>query len=131
MISSRLLTRVSHVLTLLRVMRRPHYPLDEVVRLAKTRGSRQVTEQAANDAKWKFGFSRDDVFALVAQLTPEGFEKTMPSLKRPGTFQDVYRPTVTSAAFSEGIETYVKVQLEADPTTQGAFVLLIVLACKS
>ena len=49
----------------------------------------------------------DDIVTCVLEITEDDFYKSMPSRQRPGTFQDVYRPT------HDGLNLYVKLQSDS------------------
>lgn len=51
------------------------------------------------------GLDEDDMVECILGICHADFHKTMESVKRPGLWQDVYRPLY------EGIRIYVKVQL--------------------
>ena len=53
----------------------------------------------------ELGFDRSDVVQCVMGLTGAVFHKTMPAIKKPGLWQDVYKPMHC------GIALYVKLQI--------------------
>lgn len=58
----------------------------------------------------ELGFDEADIVGCVSRLDESLFYKTMEAERRPGYWQDVYRPV------HGGIELYVKVQVEGkDP----------------
>jgi hypothetical protein len=57
------------------------------------------------------GFEETDIRDAVAQLTPAHAHKTMPSNKRLGAMQDVYKIRY------DGIRLYLKFDLSRDPRT--------------
>ena len=64
---------------------------------------------------WKaLGLEYEEVFEQVAKLEPSQFQKSMESELRPGTWLDVYRPTITSPVFPRGVEVYCKVTISND-----------------
>jgi motility quorum-sensing regulator/GCU-specific mRNA interferase toxin len=65
---------------------------------------RQIVPGALADAL-KMGFSSQDIEEVILNLTPSDFYKTMPSEKKPGLWQDVYRPR------HFGMTLYVKIQI--------------------
>jgi hypothetical protein len=89
----------------------PTYDLELVKALAGAEGARLLTKRAEHDAHNYFGLVREQVFEKVAGLKAADFVKTMASEQTPGTFQDVYRPTITCDEFPLGIEVYCKVQV--------------------
>jgi hypothetical protein len=91
---------------------KPTYPLDEVKRLATVRDSRTLTGVAEERARTDFGIvSRDAIFAIVADLRPGEFHKTMPAEQRPGLFQDVYYTKAATPRHQSGTVIYCKVQI--------------------
>lgn len=70
-------------------------------------GRHLVTLAALQDAG-ALGFDRDDICECVLALGKADFYKTMPSNKRPGTMQDVYRTTYCD------VPMYVKLQHHSD-----------------
>ena len=91
------------------IARPPRYSLDRVQRLV-TADRYRVTDSARRGAM-KLGLDESDIVECVAGLLPGHFYKTMESQRSAGTWQDVYRPSLS------GITLYVKVQIVgADPT---------------
>ena len=83
----------------------PTYDLATIKALVSS-GQFVVTGEALNGAG-ELGFDRSDIVACVMSLTAADFHKTMPSIKKQGLWQDVYRPV------HSGIALYVKLQLAA------------------
>ena len=81
----------------------PTYDLATIKALVGS-GQCIVTGEAINGAG-ALGFDRSDIVSCVIRLTAADFYKTMPAVKRPGLWQDVYRPVHC------GIALYVKLQL--------------------
>ena len=53
----------------------------------------------------KLELSESDIIESVLELSSGDFYKSMPGRHRPGTFQDVYKPTY------HGLHLYVKLQM--------------------
>jgi motility quorum-sensing regulator / GCU-specific mRNA interferase toxin len=83
---------------------RPTYALVRVQQLMASPLSRVITGAAVNGAG-ELGLDEDAIVECVLNLDSACFHKTMPAEKRPGLWQDVYRPTF------EGLALYVKVQI--------------------
>lgn len=83
---------------------RPTYDLADVQRLASSPLNRVITGAAFNGAG-ELGLDEGAIVDCVLSLDVACFYKTMPAEKRPGSWQDVYRPTF------EGFALYVKVQI--------------------
>lgn len=90
---------------------RPTYKIELVKALAVTEGACLLTKRAEHDAHNYFGLVREQVFEKVAGLKTTDFVKTMASEQARGTFQDVYRPTITCDELPLGIDVYCKVQV--------------------
>jgi motility quorum-sensing regulator / GCU-specific mRNA interferase toxin len=84
----------------------PHYPLERIQELVGTR--RYMTRGIAVRGAGELGFDEKDIVDCVLALTIDDFYKPMPSEKRAGLWQDVYRPTHL------GISLYVKLQIEGE-----------------
>src|SRR6185437_3647002 len=69
----------------------------------------------------QLGFDTADVHDCIKELTPADFYKTMESLTRTGTFQDVYKPSYC------GQDLYLKLQIGTD---RGGADLVFVISCK-
>lgn len=82
----------------------PTYDLARVKQLVASPLSRVITGAAVNGAG-ALGLDEEAIVDCVLSLDAACFFKTMSSEKRPGLWQDVYRPTF------EGFALYVKVQL--------------------
>ena len=82
----------------------PTYTLS-VMKEAVRKGRYWVTYTALEGAS-RLNLGPDDIVTCVLELTDHDFYKSMPSRHRPGTFQDVYRPT------HDGFNLYVKLQLD-------------------
>lgn len=96
---------------------RPTYDLQKVSELALTTGRRLLTEEARTTALSDFGLTRGQVFAIVAELKPADFYKTMESEQFPGLWQDVYRPVIACPKYPSGVDVYCKVQLRNNELT--------------
>lgn len=94
----------------------PTYDLATIKALVST-GQCVITGQAVNGAG-ELGFDRSDIVSCVLALTAVDFYKTMPAEKRPGLWQDVYRPVHC------GIALYVKLQLA--PRSDGRSLSVVV-----
>ena len=81
----------------------PAYSLPDVQAAARE-GRYWITRSARVTAS-AVGLSETDMIDSVLALSPRDFYKSMPSRQRPGTFQDVYRPTYS------GLHLYVKLQM--------------------
>lgn len=81
----------------------PTYDLSTIKALI-SQGQYVVTGEALN-CLGELGFDRSDVLQCVLGLTAVSFHKTMPAMKVPGLWQDVYRPMHC------GIQLYVKLQI--------------------
>ena len=81
----------------------PTYTLAAVKKLVAMRRF-AITASSLHSAH-AIGLDVRDIIACVADLHENRFYKTMPSLRRPGTWQDVYRPTFAGRAL------YVKLQI--------------------
>lgn len=93
-------------------------PFYDLRRIQVLVGTRQYfpSGEALNGAG-ELGFDEDDIVECVLALTPAEFHKQMPSDKRPGTYQDVYRPT------HKGIPLYVKLQLVGERPEEIAVII--------
>ena len=69
-------------------------------------GAYQITRSAAEGAQ-EIGFDESDVTECVLSLDRRAFYKTMPALRRPDRFQDVYRCRYL------GCHLYLKLQISA------------------
>lgn len=81
----------------------PHYSL-EAMQEAVRHGRYGITRASAEGAAALY-LDEDDVRACILDLEPGHFYKTMPSRKRPGAHQDVYRCRY------HGFAIYTKLQL--------------------
>lgn len=82
----------------------PTYALDLVQSLLASKKYR-ITGAALRGAG-ELGFDEDDVVSCICELNAAVFYKSMEAERRPGFWQDVYRPTYG------GIALYAKVQIE-------------------
>jgi hypothetical protein len=84
---------------------KPTYNLEKLKAQLKNSDTRHVTDLAYSNAV-EFGYASWDeiIEAVVLNITPHDFYKTMPSDKLPGTFQDVYKKTIN------GVSLYIKLQ---------------------
>lgn len=89
----------------MRVSRTAYYPLEEIQR-AVGNGAYAITRRAAADAASLY-FDEDDVKDCILMLQPRHFFKSMPSMTRPGSRQDVY------LCRYQGIAIYTKMQIGA------------------
>ncbi len=94
------------------IARLPRYSLDRVQRLvAADRSTATRVTDGARRGAIELGLDESDIVECVAGLVPGHFYKTMESQRNAGTWQDVYRPSLS------GIPLYVKVQIVGtDPT---------------
>ncbi len=83
---------------------RPTFDLARVQSLASSPLSRWITGAAVKGAG-ELGLDEQAIIDCVLSLDADCFYKTMPAEKRPGCWQDVYRPMF------EGFALYVKVQI--------------------
>ena len=83
----------------------PSYSLS-VIHDAVRNGRYLITYTAVQGAS-KLDLGPDDLVTCILGITERDFYKSMPSRHRPGTFQDVYRPT------HDGLNLYVKLQLDS------------------
>ena len=91
------------------IARLPRYALDRIQQLVAVNHYR-VTDSARRGA-FELGLDESDIVECVAGLVPGHFYKTMESQRSAGTWQDVYRPSLS------GIPLYMKVQIVGtDPT---------------
>ena len=81
----------------------PTYPLQLVKHLIAT--ARRVITLSSQQSAGELGLDEQDIVECIATLAERCFYKSMQSEKRPGTWQDVYRPTFA------GFDLYVKVQI--------------------
>ena len=91
----------------------PSYPLSLIH--DAVRNGRYLITYAALQGASKLGLGPDDLVTCVLEITERDFYKSMPSKQRPGTFQDVYRPT------HDGLDLYVKLQLDRHNTVVISF----------
>jgi len=82
----------------------PTFDLARVQSLAASPHSRLITGAAVKGAG-ELGLDEQAIIDCILSLDADCFYKTMPAEKRPGCWQDVYRPTF------EGFALYVKVQI--------------------
>ncbi len=84
---------------------KPTYNLEKLKKQLKKSDTRHITE-TAYDAAVELGYiSYEDIAeAIILNITPHDFKKTMPSESIPGTFQDVYKKTLN------GVKLYIKLQ---------------------
>ena len=97
----------------MRTRRRPRYPLRSI-KAAFADARRLNRTMSATDGAEALGMDEQTVIDVIAGLTAEDFEKSMPSETDPSIWQDVYKPLVA------GIELYVKFTLDA----QGELLLI-------
>lgn len=83
--------------------RHPTYPLLTIQ--AAAREGRYLITRSARVTASSLHLGETDIVESVLALTPHDFYKSMPSRQRPGSFQDVYRPTY------DGLHLYVKLQM--------------------
>jgi len=84
----------------------PPYPLRDIQR-AVEEGRYGITRHAAHGAASVY-LDEEDIRACVLGLREKNFFKTMPSVRRPGLAQDVYKCRYA------GIPIYLKVQMSRD-----------------
>lgn len=80
---------------------RPRYPLEQVKAAFADAARLNRTMSAAEGAK-ALGMDEQAVVEVIARLTAQDFDKSMPSDFDPAIRQDVYKPVV------DGRELYVK-----------------------
>lgn len=85
--------------------RRPSHDLTAIQ--AAMRERRYIIMRGARDGAAELRLDESDVQACIQALDSGDFYKTMESEKRPGLWQDVYRPRYA------GFALYVKLQLDA------------------
>ena len=93
--------------------RTPRYPLAKIKAAFADAARLNRTMSAAEGAE-ELGMDEQVVVDVIASLTAEDFEKSMPSDRDPAIRQDVYKPVVDSR------ELYVKFTLDA----QGGLLLI-------
>ena len=86
--------------------RRSHYPLTLVQQLAADPTRTRFTRVALDGAA-ELGFDATKILAVLTNLRPEDFYKSMTTYVDSSIWQDVYRPTVN------GTSIYVKVTVYA------------------
>jgi motility quorum-sensing regulator / GCU-specific mRNA interferase toxin len=74
----------------------------------KVRAGEYRTTRAAAAGASELGFDEGDIVACICALTWADFFKTMESDRRPGLWQDVYRPVY------DGHQVYLKLQMHHD-----------------
>jgi motility quorum-sensing regulator/GCU-specific mRNA interferase toxin len=79
----------------------PRHNLEKIKSVFSTRKSLNITGSALRDAA-SLGYGSEEIIAVIQSIEPDHFHKTMPSEKRPGLWQDVYRVP------DRGMELYVK-----------------------
>ncbi len=77
---------------------------------AVRKGRYWVTFTALKGAS-NLDMSPDDLVTCILEITEHDFYKSMPSRQKPGSYQDVYRPT------HDGRNLYVKLQLDSRRST--------------
>lgn len=82
----------------------PTYSLSEIQRLMKE-GSYLITERSQLEAFDLFRFTESKIVGEVLKLKTSDFKKTMPALKKPGLFQDVYMKSIGEK------KAYIKLQI--------------------
>ena len=93
----------------------PTYSLSQIQSCIAT-GRYRITLMATNGAG-EIGFRQRDICSCILSLRREDFYKTMEAERRPGFWQDVYRPRY------RGRNIYLKVQLEG--TTHDDIVVVV------
>lgn len=96
--------------------RRPHYPLARIKELIADPKTRRITVTARRTAA-RLDIQEAGIVACVLELEPACFYKSMTTHYDHTAWQDVYLPTF------EGIELYVKVQIDNDQTVVISFKL--------
>lgn len=84
------------------------YSLEEIKTLIKSEGY-FITSNALKTALQDFDFSETEIIRGVLSLQPTHFYKTMPSDKKPGLFQDVYKMPVVKG--KQVANAYIKLQI--------------------
>jgi len=74
-------------------MNKPTYDLKTIKELIRGKHYR-ITLRALSDAHEEFDFDKDRILSEVLSLTLQDLDKTMPSEKKPGLWQDVYKKRV-------------------------------------
>ena len=88
--------------------RRPHFPLQAVIRCASLHDAVRFT-RVAFDGAAELMMTQDDMLAVVRNLKPSEFYKSMTTYGDHTIWQDVYHPRF------QGIPLYLKLTLvEAD-----------------
>src|SRR2546423_7772103 len=93
--------------------RTPRYPL-EAIKAAFADAARINRTMSATEGAEDLGMDEQAVVDVIAGLTVEDFEKSIPSHGDPASRQDVYKPVV------DGRELYVKVTRDS----QGELLLI-------
>jgi len=93
--------------------RTPRYPL-EAIKAAFADAARINRTMAATEGAEDLGMDEQAVVDVIAGLTVEDFEKSIPSHRDPAVRQDVYKPVV------DGRELYVKITRDS----QGELLLI-------
>jgi len=94
----------------------PTYDLSAIKALVG--GGRYFVTGKALNCLGALGFDGTDVVQCVMNLSAASFYKTMPAIKVPGLWQDVYRPDYG------GIALYVKLQI-TQPSATGALAVVV------
>jgi motility quorum-sensing regulator/GCU-specific mRNA interferase toxin len=68
----------------------PTHDLEEIKKVFSDAKSLNITGSALRDAA-ALGYGSEDILEIIRSIEPGHFYKTMPSEKRPGYWQDVYR----------------------------------------
>lgn len=95
---------------------KPTYPLADI-KACIAAGNYHITGEAGSGAA-ALGLDESDILACVKGLTDGEFYKTMPAVKRPGFFQDVYWPRYG------GYLMYVKLQITPRDGKQSVAVIV-------
>lgn len=86
----------------------PSYDLAHLQQLIGKSDTRIITRTAYLEAAALGYAGAADIVAVIKQINPQDFFKTMPAHKAPGRWQDVYR------IWANGVELYVKLQLSVN-----------------
>lgn len=86
-----------------------HNSLETVKKLVND-GNWEITQTAAANAWFDFGFLKADIHDVLLNLNTHDFYKSMTSYDDASIWQDVYRPVI------KGIMAYVKVNILDDQT---------------
>ena len=85
--------------------RSPYYELSLIKSLLDKSQTRHITRESYRAAVSLGYAGEEEIIAVVKNLRPEDFHKTMESTDFPGLWQDVYKPE------DKGLRLYIKLQI--------------------